>query len=97
MTHAHVAITFPKLVLHQGLERARPAASYFTGTDGTPHWEMYDFCAGMGSCYIFCHVYKHADSISVHSQCSIGQLDSCIQSFDQQILVEIGGGWYFPF
>ena len=44
--------TFLNVVHHQNLESTQPVASCFPRPNDDPHWEMWDFCAGMGSCYI---------------------------------------------
>ena len=43
--------TFPNSVHHHNLKSTRPAALCFPGPGDAPHWELCDFCTGMGSCY----------------------------------------------
>ena len=42
---------FPHSVHHQNLGNTQPVASCFPGPGDAPHWEMCNFCIGMGSCY----------------------------------------------
>ena len=44
--------TFPNSVYYLNLESTQSVASCFSGPDDASHWQMCDFCMGMGSCYI---------------------------------------------